>query len=216
MKPLSFLIADDHELVRRGLRTLLETQPNWIVAGEASDGREAVEQALRLKPDLVIMDITMPELNGLDATRQILKSLPQTQVLILTMHESEHVVREVLASGARGYVLKSDAGRDLIAAAEALSQRRTFFTNKVSDMVLDGYLNRKLVDEAPTGKRLTVREREVVQLVAEGKSSKQISHVLNISIKTVEAHRSNIMKKLGLGSVGDLVRYAIRNNIIES
>jgi DNA-binding NarL/FixJ family response regulator len=216
MRPLNFLIADDHELVRRGLRALLETQPNWTVTGEASTGREAVEKAAKLKPDVVVMDITMPELNGLDATRQILKITPQTQVLILTMHESEQVVREVLASGARGYVLKSDAGRDLVAAAEALCQNRPFFTPKVSEMVLDGYLKRKPFDDAPAPNRLTTREREIVQLVAEGKSSKEVAQVLNISVKTVEAHRSNIMKKLSLGSVGDLVRYAIRNNIIES
>ncbi len=216
--PLRILVADDHEVVRRGLRAVLEAHPGWEVCGEAVTGREALEKARQLKPDVVVMDIGMRELNGLEATRQVLKALPTTEVLILTMHESEQVVREVLDAGARGYVLKTDAGRDLVAAVDALSQHRPFFTSRVAEMVLEGYL--KEGSRAEEGKtspsRLTPREREVVQLLAEGNSNKEVASRLGISVKTVEAHRANIMRKLGLDSLSDLVRYAIRNKIIEA
>jgi DNA-binding NarL/FixJ family response regulator len=212
------LIADDHEIVRRGLRSMMTGQADWEVVGEAITGRQAVEEARRLKPDVVIMDIGMPELNGLEATRQILKDQPTTEVLILTMHESEQLIREVLDTGARGYMLKSDAGRDLVAALEALRKHKPFFTTKVSEMVLTGFLRGgpaiEEVDDAPR-LRLTPREREIVQLLAEGKSNKEVANSLNISVKTAETHRSRIMAKLGLRSIGELVRYAVRNRIVE-
>ena len=216
MSAVRILVADDHEVVRQGVRTLLEAQPAWDVCGEAADGREAVEMTKRLKPDVIILDITMPKLNGLEATRQILKADPKARVLILTMHESDQVVREVLDAGARGYVLKSDAGRNLIAAVEALWLHNSFFTSKVAEMVMNGY--RKAAPssgETNPPDRLTPREREVVQLLAEGKSSKEVAVALDLSVKTAETHRANIMRKLEIHSVSDLVRYAVRNRIIE-
>lgn len=211
------VIADDHEIVRRGLRAILENQSNWAVVGEAVTGREAIDKAKQFTPDVAIIDIGMPELNGLEATRQILKLLPQTEVLILTMHESEQIVREVLAAGARGYVLKSDAGKDLVTAVDALCQHRTFFSSKVSELLLHSYLRQSDLSmpvENPRS-RLTAREREIVQLLAEGKSNKEVATSLNISIKTAETHRTNIMNKLDVRSITELVRYAVRNNIVE-
>jgi DNA-binding NarL/FixJ family response regulator len=216
MKAVRILVADDHEVVRRGVRALLEAEAGWLVCDEAATGREALAKAQRLKPDIVILDIGMPELNGLEATRQIRKTVPQSEVLILTMHESEHVVREVLAAGARGYVLKSDAGRDLVAAVNALRQRKPFFTSSVGTMVLQGYLqNIRAVDPPHPSCRLTPREREITQLLAEGKTNKQVAVALGISAKTADTHRTNIMRKLHLHSASDLVRYAIRNKLIE-
>jgi DNA-binding NarL/FixJ family response regulator len=156
----------------------------------------------------------MPNLNGLDAARQILIACPRSRILILTMHESEQLVREVLEVGARGFLLKSDAARDLVAAVEALQRRTTFFTSSVAEIVLNGYLNRRS-DEKPIKDRLTAREREVVQLLAEGKTSKEVAVALNLSVKTAETHRTNVMRKLDLHSVADLVRYAVRNNIVQ-
>lgn len=210
------LVADDHEVVRRGLCALLRNQPEWEVCGEAGDGREAVEKVLTLKPEVVILDIGMPNLNGLEATRQILKTNPRIKVLVLTLHDSDQVVQEVLNAGARGFLLKTDAARDLVAAVEALRRGKTYFTPKVAAMVLDGYLRREngTAPERPARRRLTPREREVVQLLAEGKSSKEVAVVLGLSVKTAETHRSNIMRKLELHSVSDLVLYAVRNNII--
>ena len=217
MNGTRILIADDHEVVRRGMRVLLESQPGWEVVGEAANGRQAVEMAMALRPDVVVLDITMPELNGLEATRQMREAVPQTQVLVLTVHESEQVAREVLDAGARGYVLKSDAGRDLIAAVDALRQHKPFFTSSVATMVLEGYLQgpeRAAPSEAPP-RRLTSREREVVQLIAEGKTNKEVAETLGISVKTAEAHRTNVMRKLDLHSVSELVRYAVRNKMVE-
>jgi len=217
MNGTRILIADDHEVVRRGMRVLLESQPGWEVVGEAANGRQAVEMAMALRPDVVVLDITMPELNGLEATRQMREAVPQTQVLVLTVHESEQVAREVLDAGARGYVLKSDAGRDLIAAVDALRQHKPFFTSSVATMVLEGYLRgpeRAAPGEAPP-RRLTPREREVVQLIAEGKTNKEVAETLGISVKTAEAHRTNVMRKLDLHSVSELVRYAVRNKMVE-
>jgi DNA-binding NarL/FixJ family response regulator len=216
--PVRILVADDHEIVRRGLRAILETRPGWQVSAEAESGREAVDKARQIAPDIAIIDVSMPELNGLEATRQILKMLPQTEILILTMHENEQIVREVLDAGARGYVLKSDAGRDLVSAVEALCQHRTFFSSKISEMLLHSYLKHQDRGDAaePTSRsRLTAREREIVQLLAEGKSNKEVATSLNISIKTAETHRTNIMNKLDLRSITELVRYAVRNNIVE-
>lgn len=213
------LVADDHEVVRHGLRVLLEAQPGWQVCGEAITGREAVQQVKQLKPDLVVLDITMPDLNGLEALRQILKVAPRTQVLVLTVHESDEIVHRVLAAGARGYLLKSDAGRDLVAAVEALSQRKSFFTSRVAERVLEGYLkgNGKVKEQegsaAAVDDSLTPREREIIQLLAEGRSTKEVATRLSISIHTAVTHRANIMRKLKIHSVSDLVRYAIRNNL---
>jgi DNA-binding NarL/FixJ family response regulator len=214
MNALRILIADDHEVARKGIRALIESHPGWEVCGEAADGREAVKASARLKPDLVLLDIGMPSLNGLDATRQILAENPETRVLILTMHDSEQVVREVLAAGARGFLLKSDAGRDLVSAVEALQARRTFFTTKVAQLVLEGYLHPGPEAEPPYRSVLTPREREVIQLLAEGKTTKEVATTLNLSVKTVETHRTNLMRKLDLHSVVDLTLYAVRNGIV--
>ncbi len=217
MAAFRILVADDHEVVRKGLCALLQAQPDWEVCGEAADGREAVEKAQQLKPHVVILDIGMPVLNGLEATRQMLRANPQAKILILTLHDSDQVVRDVLQAGARGFLLKSDAARDLVAAVEALKQEKTYFTSKVSAMVLEGYLKGGGI--APTlpslsRNRLTPREREIVQLLAEGHSTKEVAVALNLSVKTAETHRSNIMRKLQLHSVSDLVLYAVRNNIV--
>ena len=211
MKSLRILLADDHEMVRQGLRALIENQSGWQVCGEATTGREAVTKARELKPDIVVMDFTMPELNGMEATRQIRAALPRTEVLLLTMHESEELVREVLAAGARGYVLKSDAGRALVDALKALAEQKPYFTSKIAALVLEGYLN-PITRENPV---LTPREREIVQLVAEGRSTKELADRLGISPKTAETHRSNLMRKLNLYSVSEVVRYAIRNKCVE-
>jgi DNA-binding NarL/FixJ family response regulator len=214
MNSVRILIADDHELFRRGLAAELTQVPGWVVAGEAANGRDAVELAAALKPDIVVLDLTMPELNGLEAARKIISVNPTVRVLILTAHESEQLVREVLSAGAQGYVLKSDAGRILIAALQALLDGRSFFTSNVARMVLDGYLRSESRD-ASTPETLSAREREIVQLLAEGNSNKDIARALKISVKTTETHRSNIMRKMGFGSLPELVRYAIRNKIIE-
>ena len=216
MGRLRILLADDHDVVRRGLRSLVEAQAGWEVCGEAATGREAVEKAGRLRPHVVIMDITMPELNGLEATRQIRKAVPETQVLVLTVHESEELLAEALRAGAHGCMLKSDAGRELVSAIEALSQGKPFFTSKVAGILLSGQrgfaASSDTVDFA--GPHLSAREREVIQLLAEGKSNKGVATLLNLSVKTVQTHRANIMRKLNLHSLGQLIHYAIRNNII--
>jgi DNA-binding NarL/FixJ family response regulator len=213
---LRILVVDDHAVVRRGVRSLLESQEGWEVCGEATTGREAVEQSRSLRPDVVVMDLSLPELNGLDATRQILKEAPDTEVLVLTMHQSEQLAHDVLQAGARGYVLKADADENLIAAVDSLRQHKPFLTATVTEFVLDDYLRRG--DEAQNNlgrDPVTTREREIVQLVAEGRSNKEVAATLGISVKTIEAHRGNIMRKLHLRSVSDLVRYAIRNKIVE-
>jgi DNA-binding NarL/FixJ family response regulator len=215
---LRILIADDHEVARQGIRALLESHPGWEVCAEAKDGREAIDLADKNKPDLILLDIGMPVLNGLEAARQILATSPDAVILILTMHDSDQVVREVLKAGVRGFLLKSDAGRDLVAAVEALQRQRTFFTTRVSQMVLDAFLNREDRDVEkvdPSGDVLTTREREVIQLLAEGKTSKEVSVILNLSVKTAETHRTNLMRKLDLHSVADLTRYAVRNGIVQ-
>ena len=211
---LRILVVDDHAVVRRGVRSLLESHDGWDVCGEATTGRDAVEQSRRLRPDVVVMDLSLPELNGLDATRQILKDAPETEVLVLTMHQSEELARGVLQAGARGYVLKSDADENLIAAVENLRQHKPFLTTTVTEFVLDGYI-RDGADQDAARHAVTAREREVIQLIAEGKSNKKAASTLKISVKTIEAHRANIMRKLHLRSVSDLVRYAIRNKIVQ-
>jgi DNA-binding NarL/FixJ family response regulator len=213
------LVADDHEIVRKGLRALLEAEPGWEVAAEAVNGRDAVDKAKQLKPDVAILDISMPLLNGLEAARQIVKSVEHTKVLVLTVHDSDPLIQEVLEAGARGYMLKSDAGRDLVIAVDALRRNKTFFTPKVAQMVLEGYLDKNPKETvSPEGDRirLTSRQKEIVQLLAEGKSSKEVASALGLSVKTAETHRANIMRRLDCHSVTALVRYAIRNHIIEA
>lgn len=218
MAPFRILLADDHEVVRAGLRALLEEQSGLEVVAEAVDGRDAVEKASKLKPDAVVIDIAMPSLNGLEAVRQILKAVPNAKVLVLTMYDSDPLIQQVLQAGARGYLLKSDAARDLASAIDALRRNKTFFTPKVSQMVLEGYLDKspreKEAKDEPESLRLTSRQREIVQLLAEGKSSKEVAALLGLSPKTAETHRANIMRKLNCHSVTELVRYAIRNHII--
>jgi DNA-binding NarL/FixJ family response regulator len=215
LSDLRIFIADDHEVAREGIRSLVENHAGWEVCGEARDGREAVAGASDLKPDVFLLDIGMPNLNGLDAARQILAILPEARILILTVHDSDQVVREVLATGARGFLLKSDTGRDLVAAVEALQHGRTFFTSRVAQMMLDGYLRPHNESETSSQCVLTPREREVIQLVAEGKSTKEVATALNLSVKTAETHRTNLMRKLDLHSIADLTLYAVRNGIVQ-
>jgi DNA-binding NarL/FixJ family response regulator len=213
--PLRILVVDDHAVVRRGVRSLLESHEGWEVCGEATTGRDAVEQSRRLRPDVVVMDLSLPELNGLDATRQILKDAPNTEVLVLTMHHSEELAREVLQAGARGYVLKADADESLITAVDSLRQHKPFLTSTVAEFVLDDYVRRGDAQDDSAPIAVTAREREIIQLIAEGQSNKAAAMTLGISVKTIEAHRANIMRKLHLRSVSDLVRYAIRNRIAQ-
>jgi DNA-binding NarL/FixJ family response regulator len=206
------LLADDHDVLRRGLRQLIEEQPGWEVCAESVDGRKAVELAKEHRPDVAIVDISI-----LEATRQIKKAVPKTEVLIFSMHEDEQLVRDVLAAGARGYLLKTDASRYIIAAVDALSQHKPFFTSHISETMLHAYLrSAKHDDEATSPGIITGREREIIQLLAEGKSNKKISSLLGISVKTVETHRATIMRKIGASSVVDIVRYAVRNKIAEA
>jgi DNA-binding NarL/FixJ family response regulator len=197
---------------------LLETHEGWEICGEAKDGRQAVEMAKQLKPDVVILDIGMPNLNGLAATRQLAQMNSQQKIIVLTITDSDQVIREALNAGARGFVLKSDAARDLVSAVEALQRNRMFFTPRVNDMVLAGFLDKGgdgSSSESPDAPKLTPREREVIQLLAEGKSSKEVACLLNLSTKTAETHRSNIMRKLDFHSIRDLVVYAVKNDIIQ-
>lgn len=214
MKPTRILVADDHAVVRKGLRSILESHAGWEVSAEAVNGRQAVELTLQGQPDIVVMDINMPELNGLEATKQICKAIPKAQVLILSAHDSEQLVRQMLVSGARGYVLKADAGEDLIAAVEALSVGRLYFTSSVADLVMRGFQEKGEASEISA--RISPREREVLQLLAEGKTNKEVATRLRISVKTAETHRKHIMEKLDLHSLSDLVRYAIQNAVIEA
>ena len=215
---MRILVADDHDIIRRGLKQLLTAKPGWEVVAEAKNGREAVTLAEQFKPEIVVMDISMPELNGLEASRRIKKALPKTEIVILTLHFSDQLVHDIVEAGARAYIMKSDADRDLITAVEALSHRRSFFTPKAAEMVLNGFRKRNAAPDTVQEfrNRLTPREREIVQLLAEGKSSKEVAVALGISVKTAETHRVNIMRKLEIHSVSELVRYAVKNQIIEA
>ena len=206
------MLADDHAVVRRGLRTLIEGVPGWEVVAEASDGNEAVTRAVETKPDVLIMDLSMPGLGGVDATIQIRKLLPQIEVLILTMHESDRLAGQALRAGARGYLLKGESEDKLIEALEALSRHQPYFSPSVSETLLQGYLHSEPTHDL---KQLTPRERQIVKLVAEGKSNKVIASVLNLSIKTVETHRSAAMHKVGAKSAADLTLYAARNDLVQ-
>jgi DNA-binding NarL/FixJ family response regulator len=209
---IRILVADDHEIVRRGLRALLESQRGWKVVAEASTGSQALEKASEVKPEVAVLDVGMPVLNGLEATRRIRQALPQTEVLILTVHDSEQMAREAISCGARGYLVKSDVGRDLIAAVESVVRHKVFLSPRLAQA--EGAEFATPSGEVPLA-RLTTREREIIQLLAEGNGNKDIATRLNISVKTAETHRTNIMRKIGAHSLTDLVRFAIRNRLVE-
>jgi len=216
MRSARILIADDHELFRRGLIAVVTETTCWEVIAQASNGRQCVELAAQLRPDVVILDLSMPELNGLDAAREILAARPETRVLMVTAHESEQLIRDVLDAGALGYLLKSEAGRVVVSAVESVLEGRPFFTSSIARVVLEGYLRggTGAAEEDPGG-TLSPRERQIVQLLAEGRSNKEVARSLDLSVKTVETHRSNVMRKMGFTSLADLVKYAIRNKIVE-
>jgi DNA-binding NarL/FixJ family response regulator len=210
--PKRVMLVDDHMVVRRGVRALIESASGWHVCAEASEGHEAISIAADAKPDIIVMDLSMPKVGGIDATMQLRKILPGVEVLILTMHESDQLVGQALRSGARGYLLKSESEEKLIEALEALSRHQPYFSPTVSETLLQGYLNS---EPAADPKQLTPRERQIVKLVAEGKTNKRIALILNVSIKTVETHRSAAMHKVGAKSSADLTLYAARNNLVE-
>jgi two-component system response regulator NreC len=214
---LRILIADDHDVMRQGTRIVIEREPGWEVCGTASTGREAVSKATELEPDIVIMDMTMPELNGLDAARQIKRRLPHTEILMFTAHETDDLIRDAFEAGVKSFIFKTEAHTFLVEAIESLSRHKPFFTTKVSEILFSNILNRSegTRDTADPGQRLSPREREIVQLLAEGKSNKEVADALGISVRTAETHRASILRKLNLDSVAALVRYAIRNKIIE-
>jgi DNA-binding NarL/FixJ family response regulator len=207
------LIADDHEVVRSGLRSILEAHEGWAVVAEACDGKEAIGKAVESKPDVAIIDYSLPLMNGIEVTRQIRARVPDAEILIFTMHDSNVLVGELLEAGARAYLLKSDAKRYLIAAVEALSDHKPFFTGRVSEQLLESFLANSL---GSAHSSLSSRERGIVQLIAEGHSNKEMSEILNLSVKTIETHRAAAMRKLKLTSTAGVVRYAIRNQLVEA
>jgi DNA-binding NarL/FixJ family response regulator len=205
------LIADDHEVVRSGLRTVVEAQPGWTVVAEASDGRDALAKALDTKPDVAIIDYSLPLLNGAEVTRQIRARVPAVEVLIFTMHDSDSLLADILAAGARAYLLKSDANQYLVAAVASLANHKPFFTGRISEQLLDSYLSTR---QGKSDGLLSPRERAIVQLIAEGNSNKDMSEALGLSVKTIESHRASAMRKLKLTSTAAVVRYAIRNKLV--
>ena len=213
---IRILVADDHDIVRKGVTSLLANRPDWQVCAEASNGRDAVSLAEKFRPNVAILDLSMPELNGLEATRQIRVRVPETEILVFSMYENEQFVRSLLAAGARGYVLKSDIANQLLTAVETVARHKPFFTSDVAEKVLEGFLKLGNTSEETDGRSgvLTAREREIVQLLAESKSNKEIANALGISVKTVQTHRATIMRKLGINSIVELVHYAIRNNLV--
>lgn len=218
MNRVRILIADDHELVRRGLRSTLEERSGWEVVGEAADGDEAVRLALKLKPDLLVLDVNMPKQNGLEVARVLREKAPKIRVLVLTVHDSAQVVREIMQAGAKGYLLKSEAGKDLPTAVETVMQDQPFLTPSVTNIVLDTFL--RSAEKAPVAEPppvpLSARETEITKLLAQGHSNKDVARQLGISVKTVDTHRTNLMRKLGLHSITELVRYAIRHGLVEA
>jgi DNA-binding NarL/FixJ family response regulator len=215
---LRILIADDHDVMREGTRAVIERHPGWEVCGVAGTGREAVAQAIKLEPDIVIMDMSMPDLNGLDATVQVKRRLPQTEVLMFTAHQTEDLIRDVFESGVKSFILKSEAHTYLVEAIQSLSQHKPFFTSKVSEILFADIMSRSEPSSngVRAGQRLSAREREIVQLLAEGGSNKEVADKLGISVRTAETHRASVLRKLRLDSIASLVRYAIRNKIIEA
>jgi two-component system response regulator NreC len=215
MRKIRILLADDHKLMRSGLRLLIEQQPDLSVVGEAGDGREAVSMAKSLRPDVAVIDIGMPNLNGIEATHQITHSNPEIAVVMLSMHSDESYVLRALRAGAKGYLLKDSAESDLIRAVRAVAGGKSFFSPVVSKVLLDDYMRKlKRSGAEDAYDLLTPREREILQLVAEGKSNKDVANLLNLSVYTVETHRSNIMQKLNLRGVPELILYAVRKGII--
>jgi len=214
---LRILIADDHDVMRQGTQSVVEREPGWEVCGFASTGREAVTKAAELEPDIVIMDMTMPELNGLDAAAQIKRRAPKTEILMFTGHATDQLIREVFEAGVKSFISKAEAHTYLVEAIKSLSRHKPFFTSEVSEILFANIVYRAegSPDAAEPGQRLSLREREIVQLVAEGNSNKAIAENLGISVRTAETHRASILRKLNLDSVADLVRYAVRNKIIE-
>jgi len=208
------IFADDHFIVRRGIRTLLESDPVCEIVGEAATGREVVEKIAALEPDVAILDVRMPELNGVEATRQIRARVPKTQVVVLTVDDSDDLVPNLLRAGALGYVLKSDTARDLVQAVRSVAAGRPFFTSRVARMVLQGFLEPHRSEGSAAS--LTPREREVLQLLAEGRSNKEVATALGISVKTAETHRAHLMCALDFDSICDLVHYAVRESVIEA
>lgn len=215
MNPIRVLLADDHTLIRAGLRMVVSSQPDFIVVGEANHGREAVALAEQLRPDVVVMDVGMPSLNGIEACRRVHDSLPQTQVIMLSMHSDEGYVLRALKAGAKGYLLKDSAEADLASAIRAVSAGKSFFSPAVSKVLLEDYM-RKLerAGAEDSFELLSPREREVLQLVAEGKSSKEVANLLELSVYTVETHRAKVMQKLKLHNIPELILYAVRKGIV--
>jgi DNA-binding NarL/FixJ family response regulator len=212
MGRLHILVADDHEVVRKGIRTLLESRPEWEICGEACTGRDAIAKTVRLKPDVVLLDITMPGLSGLEAIPEILRACPHTKVLVLTMHDSGRMASRVLAAGASGLVLKSDAARDLILALEALSKNKAFLSPQVTNLLVTEIRQNQA---EPSPDVLTSRETEVLRGLAEGKSNKEVAARLGISPRTIDAHRAHIMDKLHVRTLSDLVHFAIRHKLVD-
>jgi DNA-binding NarL/FixJ family response regulator len=206
------LIADDHEVVRSGLRSILEAHEGWDVVAEARDGKDAIAKAAETRPDIAIVDYSLPIMNGVEVTRQIRARVPSAEVLIFTMHDSDVLLGELLEAGARAYLLKSDAKQHLIAAVESLAVHKPFFTGRVSERLLDAFLS---AHQGKADGSLSPRERVIVQLIAEGHSNKQMSEILNLSVKTIETHRAAAMRKLNVTSTAAIVRYAIRNKLVE-
>jgi DNA-binding NarL/FixJ family response regulator len=216
LNKLRILLADDHDVVRRGIRCLLEERPDWVVCGEARTGREAVALAVTLQPNVAVLDLAMPDLNGIEATRQIAKVSPETEILLFTVHMTEALLPEIVAAGARGYLLKSDAAKSIAAAVESVAHHRPFFSPAVSAGAMgDHGRGTRQPHEPRAAHALTPREREVTQLIAEGRSNKKIATLLDLSVKTVETHRAAVMRKLGVNSVAGVVRYAVRNHLTE-
>jgi DNA-binding NarL/FixJ family response regulator len=218
MSTLQILVADDHDLMRRGLRSVLETQPGWQVCAEAHTGSEAVRMAEKLKPNVAILDISMPEMNGLEAAKEIQQASSDTEILVLSMHYSDQLIRDIVDAGIRGYVVKTDSDRDLVVAVKALANHRPFFTSHATELMLSSMRDPRGIPDssAEMKERLTPREREIVQLISQGRNSRDVATQLGISVKTAETHRANIMRKLQVHTVSELVRYALRNKIIEA
>ncbi|HKS66363.1 MAG TPA: response regulator transcription factor [Candidatus Acidoferrales bacterium] len=219
MSALQILVADDHDVMRRGLRSVLEAQPGWAVCAEAHTGTEAVEMAQKLQPNVAILDISMPEMNGLDAAKQIQQASSKTEILVLSMHYSDQLIRDVVDAGVRGYIVKSDSDRDLVIAVRALASHKPFFTPHATELMLNTVRDPRSASAeggSSMRERLTPREREIVQLIAQGRNSKEVAGFLGISVKTAETHRGNIMRKLQVHTVSELVRYALRNKLIEA